>query len=294
MASTPPSHAPPPTQEPIEPTGAPDPATDDPPWSTWTAPAAVLLGLTLGVFGGLVVAILGQTGGSSLNHPTPAVNIIADVVFDLAFVASALYFASMHGRPRPADFGFRPVSLRLGVASVALAGVGYYGVTAIYASLFSLHGKDKLPSELGANKSTVALVAAGIFVCAIAPMAEEFFFRGFLFTVLKRWGGPWVAAVITGILFGLAHTGSASAEYLIPLAFLGFVLCMIRWRTGSLYPCMALHALNNSLALGVNQLHWSILGIIGLMAASLAVIAAVTGPFARASRNALAATAASG
>jgi membrane protease YdiL (CAAX protease family) len=294
MASTPPSQAPPPTEEPIEPDGAPGPATDDPLWPTWTAPAAVVLGLALGVFGGLVVAILGQTGGSSLNHPTPAVNIIADVVFDLAFVASALYFASMHGRPRPADFGFRPVSLRLGVASVVLAGVGYYAVTAIYASLFSLHGKDKLPSELGANKSTVALVAAAIFVCAIAPVAEEFFFRGFLFTVLKRWRGPWISAVITGLLFGLAHSGSAAAQYLIPLGFLGFVLCLIRWRTGSLYPSMALHALNNSLALGVNQLHWSVLGIIGLMAASLAVIAAVTGPLASRSGNTLKARAASG
>jgi hypothetical protein len=90
--------------------------------------------------------------------------------------------------------------------------------------------------------------------------------------------GTWIAAIITGILFGLAHTGSASAQYLIPLGFLGFVLCLIRWRTGSLYPCMALHGANNALALGVNQLSWNAAEIVGLVLASWLLIAAITGP----------------
>ena len=53
-----------------------------------------------------------------------------------------------------------------------------------------------------------------------------------------------------GLLFGLAHFDSAQPEYLVPLGFLGFVLCIVRWRTGSLYPCMALHSINNCIALG--------------------------------------------
>jgi membrane protease YdiL (CAAX protease family) len=112
----------------------------------------------------------------------------------------------------------------------------------------------------------------------IAPMAEEFFFRGFLFGTLKRWKGPWVAALLTGLLFGLAHTGSAASQFLVPLAFLGFVLCLVRWRTGSLYPCMALHSVNNALALGINQLHWNVGQILALMAGALLVIAVLTGP----------------
>ena len=153
-----------------------------------------------------------------------------------------------------------------------------------------LHGTDKLPSELGATHSTAALVAAAVFVCAVAPIAEEFFFRGFIFGGLRNIplrigrfdGSPWLAAVITGILFGLAHTGSASSQYLIPLGFLGFVLCLVRWRTRSLYPCMALHSANNALALGVNQLSWSALAILGLIVASWVVIAVVVGPLAAA------------
>jgi hypothetical protein len=171
---------------------------------------------------------------------------------------------------------------------VIAAATAYYGLTAAYSALVHLHGTDKLPSELGATHSTVALVAAAVFVCAIAPMAEEFFFRGFIFGGLRNIplrvgsfdGAPWLAAVLTGILFGLAHTGSASSQYLIPLGFLGFVLCLVRWRTRSLYPCMVLHSANNALALGVNQLSWSALAILGLIVASWAVIAVCVGPLA--------------
>jgi uncharacterized protein len=262
---------------------------DEPPWGVWTAPAAVLMGLGIGILGSVIVGVVASANGSSLSHPSPAVSLTADLVFDLSFVGAALYFAAAAGGLRPASFGFRRVRLGLAVGSVVAAGVGYYVVTAVYASLVRLHGTDKLPSELGVSKSTAALVAAAVFVCVIAPMAEEVFFRGFIFGALRRWRitvagrelGTWLAAIVTGIFFGLVHAGSASPQYLVPLAFLGFVLCLVRWRTRSLYPCMALHAINNSLALGINQLHWSAPGIIGLMAGALLAIGLVTGPLAR-------------
>ena len=280
--------SPPAPHEPPEAAAPPKPF-DLPPWPVWTAPAAVGLGLALGVFATILVELVGQAGGSSVSHPTPAVSIAGDIVFDIAFVVAALYFAGLHGRPRPADFGFRWTGLGPAISAVVLGGVGYYVVAYLYSQLFKLHGTDKLPSELGVNKSTTALIAAAVFVCVVAPIAEEFFFRGFFFGALRRLQitvagreiGTWVAAVLTGILFGLAHTGSASPQYLVPLGFLGFVLCLIRWRTASLYPCMALHSINNSLALGVNQLNWNAGEILALMAGALLVIAAATGPLAR-------------
>ena len=254
----------------------------------WMAPAAIVLGLALGELAVIFVDAVGAAAGSSFTHPTPAVNIVGNVVVDLSFVAAAVYLAHLRGAVRPVDFGFRRVSLRRGFAAFMIAGVGYYGLTAVYAQLIKLHGQDKLPSELGTSKSDAALVAAAVFVCVIAPIAEEFFFRGFLFGCLRRWRvrvagydlGPWIASLIVGILFGLAHTGSASAQYLVPLGFLGFVLCLVRWRTRSLYPCIALHAFNNSLALGVNELHWSTLGIFGLVLASTLAVGAITLPLA--------------
>ena len=113
----------------------------------------------------------------------------------------------------------------------------------------------KLPDELGVKDSTFALLAVAFLVAVVAPMAEEFFFRGFFFGALRNWKGPWPAAVITGLVFGAIHVGSAEAAFLLPLAFFGFALCLLRERTGSLYPGIALHCVNNSLAFGVSQ-HW--------------------------------------
>jgi membrane protease YdiL (CAAX protease family) len=250
------------------------------------APAAILLGLALGEVAVIFVDVIGAAAGSSFAHPSPAVNIVGNVVVDLAFVGAALYLAATRPPLRAADFGFRRIPWRTGVIAFVSAGVGYYVLTAIYAQIFKLHGQDKLPSELGVSRSDAALVAAAVFVCVIAPISEEFFFRGFLFGVLRRWHvrvaghdlGTWLAAIVVGILFGLAHTGSASPQYLVPLGFLGFVLCLVRWRTRSLYPCMALHAFNNSLALGVNELHWPAWGIVLLMVGSMGAIGAITGP----------------
>ncbi len=286
MSSVPPPQATTPQSAPVPaPARGPD-RSDEPPWPAWTAPATVLVGLVVGVLGSVVVAGVGVAAGSP--HTTPAVSLISDVVFDLGFVATALYFAQLNGRPKPSDFGYRRVAWAVGIGAFFAAGVGYFIVTAVYQAIVNLHGTDKLPNDLGVGTSTAALVGAAVFVCVIAPIAEEFFFRGFIFGALRRWHievaghnfGTWVAAVETGILFGIAHTGSASAQYLIPLGFLGFVLCIVRWKTRSLYPCMALHSVNNSIALGYNQLHWNGGEIVGLMVGAIAVIAAITFPLA--------------
>jgi membrane protease YdiL (CAAX protease family) len=269
---------------------APAPETSDRseevPWPIWTVPASFALGLVVGVLGTALIAGISKVAGSGTN--TPAVNIVGDVVFDLSFVGVAIWLAVANGHPRPSDFGYRKVALALGIGAFLIAGVSYYVVTAAYGAIFSLHGTDKLPKGLGVEQSTAALVGAAAFVCVVAPVAEEFFFRGFIFGALRRWHfsvgghdlGTWAAAIVTGVLFGLVHAGSANPEYLIPLGFFGFVLCLVRWRTRSLYPCMALHSVNNSLALGITQLHWTAAEVLALAAGSLAVIGALTLPLA--------------
>ena len=139
---------------------------------------------------------------------------------------------------------------------------------------------DDLPQELGADDSTLALVAVAVLVCVMAPIAEELFFRGFCFTALRRWIGLVPGALLTGLIFGGIHAGSADAVFLPPLAFLGMALCVLYYRTGSLLPCMVLHAFNNSLALGVSQ-NWDFLAVIALMAGSAAVVLAIVLPFTR-------------
>jgi membrane protease YdiL (CAAX protease family) len=91
-------------------------------------------------------------------------------------------------------------------------------------------------------------------VICVAPVAEEFFFRGFFYRALRsRWSVP-VAAGIDGLLFGVIHYDFSGADALLiipPLALLAFIFCLIYERTGSIYPTIALHALNNAIAFGV-------------------------------------------
>src|SRR5919108_614815 len=87
----------------------------------------------------------------------------------------------------------------------------------------------------------------------VAPVAEEFFFRGFFFAALRNWRGLWPAAIGTGVVFGAIHGSSSDAAFLLPLAFFGVSLCLIYAKTNSLYPCIALHCANNSVAFGTTQ-----------------------------------------
>jgi membrane protease YdiL (CAAX protease family) len=255
----------------------------------WLALVAVLIGFAGGEVLYAIVAGVGGAFGSSTTNPPPAVNIVANILFDGAFVLAALYLSILQGWMGRAEFGYVRISWRLGVSAFVLAAAGYYIVTLVYSQIVSVHGTDRLPADLGVQRSTWAAIAVAIFVCAVAPMAEEFFFRGFLFGVLRRLDvtvsgrqlGPWIAAVMVGVLFGLAHFDSAQPEFLIPLGFLGFVLCVVRWKTGSLYPGMALHSVNNCIALGANELNWGAGKILALCVGSLLLITLLTGPLSR-------------
>ena len=135
----------------------------------------------------------------------------------------------------------------------------------IWAGILDESTKEKILEQLGANEGTSLLLLSAALTCVIAPICEEFLFRGFIFTALRNWKGTWPAAIITGLLFGGVHVGSAPAVDLVPLAFLGFGLCLLYRFTGSLYPCIAAHSLNNSIAYGSLE-NWSFLEVIALIA----------------------------
>ena len=75
-----------------------------------------------------------------------------------------------------------------------------------------------------------------MLITVFAPLGEELFFRGFFFGSLRNWRGPWLAAVLTGLVFGAIHAGSSPVGYLVPLAIFGIGLCLLYEWTGSLYP----------------------------------------------------------
>jgi membrane protease YdiL (CAAX protease family) len=125
----------------------------------------------------------------------------------------------------------------------------------------------------------VTAVAIVFAIAVVAPIAEEISFRGYLFPALTRWRGPWLAAVVTGLLFGAAHFLVYPPAFLPALAFFGFGSCLLFWFTGSLLPSICLHAINNAIAACV-LLGWSWqvpIGVLGCVAAALLLLA----PFAR-------------
>jgi membrane protease YdiL (CAAX protease family) len=244
---------------------------------------ALIAGFAVAVFGYIFVAAIAGATGADLDDPPPAVDISATILQDGALIASALLFARLAGRPRPWMFGLRPTRPWPAVGWTLLTWVSFFVFSAIWISALGIEERDELPRELGADESAIALAAVTVLVTVLAPIAEEFFFRGYFFTALRRWKGPWPAAILTGLTFGAIHAGSAPPGYLVPLAAFGFGLCLLYWRTGSLYPCIVLHALNNSLALGVTQ-DWT-WQIPVLMLGANAALAAILLPLGRRERR---------
>jgi membrane protease YdiL (CAAX protease family) len=275
--STAPSSIPPPSFDvaPELPEGVErPPRPEDPRWKPWMAWAGLVAAFAGALVGALIIGAIGTAGGSSFTHPSPAVNISATIVQDLSFIGAALLFASISGRPMPEQFGLRPTRFWPAVGWMAVVFAAFYVFTLVWVAILGVSPDDtKLPDELGVKDSTYALLAVAFLVAVVAPIAEEFFFRGFFYGALRNWKGPWPAAVLTGLVFGSIHVGSAEAAFLLPLGFFGFSLCLLRERTGSLYPGIALHCANNSLAFGVSQ-HWG-WEIVVLFACALGLISLV-------------------
>jgi uncharacterized protein len=189
--------------------------------------------------------------------------------------AAAVFLASRTRSPRPWHFGLRRARLWPAVGW-SLLGYGAFMVIAfLYSLLLSPDGEQSVTEDLGVNESTAALVIAGILIIVVAPVAEEFFFRGFFYRALRTRFGILAAAGIDGIVFGLIHySGSETLELIPLLALLGFGFCLIYERTGTLYTVIALHALNNSVAYGFEADDAAVPAILG----ALMLAACIAGP----------------
>jgi membrane protease YdiL (CAAX protease family) len=102
------------------------------------------------------------------------------------------------------------------------------------------------PSEFG----MIFLLGA-----VVAPAIEEIFFRGFLFGLYRRRKPLWVAYAASGLIFAAVHALpiATDPERIAGILVAAFVLAsMLAWiyqRTGSLYPGMIAHGVNNGVAL---------------------------------------------
>jgi membrane protease YdiL (CAAX protease family) len=174
------------------------------------------------------------------NH---AFVLLLTLAQDAIFVIVAFGLTAERGSVSPRTFGLRPFG-RSAIWTMLAAFGAYWALTLVYSALVT-PPCDELPDDLGVHESALLATLAGIFVIGIAPFAEEFFFRGFIFQALRRSWGVWLAAPASGLIFGAVHF---DLDKLVPLAILGTALAWVFHRTRSLIPCILLHAFNNAVA----------------------------------------------
>ena len=117
-----------------------------------------------------------------------------------------------------------------------------------FIPMTTLENFMNLPDYMEQDFADLAHNPIGILVlCIIAPIAEEYLFRGLMMRKMLRWNiSPWYAIIGSSIMFGLIHINPAQ----IPGAIIiGIVMAWMCYRTKSLIPGIIIHITNNTLCL---------------------------------------------
>jgi membrane protease YdiL (CAAX protease family) len=244
-----------------------------PPWPWWYGPLAFVAGAITGfISAGIVWAALGVDEASE----SPGAIVAGTFLLDGSLVGAALLFASFVRKPKAWHFGLRRARFWPAVGWAALGMVAFYVFVAIYSYALHPDVEQTVAEDLGADDSAFGLIAAGFMIICVAPFAEEFFFRGFFYGALRTKFSIAVAATIDGLLFGLIHFEGGTDGLLIvpPLALLGVTFCLVYERTRSLYPVIALHSINNSIAYAAQADGGAVSAVLG----PLMLLACALGP----------------
>ncbi len=233
------------------PTGAPLPeplAPAEPAAATGWGPREAVLGIFV-VLGGLFIgglAVFAIAGDSGLDF-----TIGNQLVLEGAFLGAAIFFASKAGAPSIA----RALGLRAPRGPWVGLTVGAFFAYLIFAALFATLLADPeqidVADELGFDTSAFGAISAGILIVGLAPLAEEVFFRGFFYGGLRTRMPAWAAVIASGLFFGVIHVTTGNLAVVVQLTVLGVVLALLYERTGSLWPAIAVHLVNNALAFTV-------------------------------------------
>ena len=210
----------------------------------------------------------------SATRPPDGFALAATLILELILVSAAcIALFAVQGRVTPADFGLRRVDPRRALRIAAALYAAFWAVSILLVAAFGQPARQQVVQRLANQDSVEVLVAFAVLTCVLAPFAEEFFFRGFMFGVLARRLGPVPGALVVGVAFGLIHA-PAPVVSLVALGCFGVALCAVFWRTRSVIPCMGLHALHNSISFAATKgFPWW--GFLGLIAASVALVIAL-------------------
>jgi uncharacterized protein len=145
----------------------------------------------------------------------------------------------------------RPTSWTRAAGISALVIVAVLIVGAAAAPFGNAEQEQGLIPERWDPDRLAQFAAFAVVVILVAPIVEELLFRGVGYGLLERFGRV-AAIVLVGIAFGFMHGLVAGFPV---IATFGIGLAYLRARTGSIYPCILLHASFNAagLAIGISS-----------------------------------------
>ena len=165
--------------------------------------------------------------------------LMLGLFFGSALVAVVAAVAPLGWRSIPAALGFR----RAGWKIVVFGTLGAL-VVSVAVSQLGIE-PEGVKEALGVARTPSLFVTSLLVMAVLAPLAEELVFRGLLYGWLDgRWGAT-VAWAVSSLLFAAAHAEPAHVVLVLPL---GLWFGFLRWRSGSLWPSLVAHIVNNGMA----------------------------------------------
>jgi membrane protease YdiL (CAAX protease family) len=212
---------------------------------TWVV-AGLLGGLFISIF---VFALIKPPPPPSFTLSESYLIIAIQVIVDALLIVLILATLPFLSRFSLGELGFRaPNRATIGIALLGFAVmviVANGSETLIDAITKHQHPQDVVQLFLHLHDPTAIAVFAA-FAVIFTPFAEETIFRVFFFNLGLRYGGFWSGAVLSGVLFGIAHGDPYAA---VPLALGGMVLCGVYYLSRNAYASMISHALFNALSI---------------------------------------------
>jgi len=222
-----------------------------------------------------------------LTESPPGFVVPATLLLDAGLIGVAYAVARLFRvAVRPSTLGLRLAPVGRALLWTGAVYAAFWVATIAYSLVLGSPPEQDLVDELRSERSVVVLAAFALMVGVAAPLAEEVFFRGFLFGVLRERIGVLAAALVAGAIFGVIHAAGTPVRTLGILVLLGIGLCFLYVKTGSLLPCIGLHAFHNSISFAFTTKPDPAIGLL-IVAGSVGVSLGVARAFAvRSARSA--------
>jgi len=179
--------------------------------------------------------------------------MVAGAVLQVGLSVGMLALA---GPLRAEDFGLKGIHWRQDAAvardAFLVSLIPVYGVNVLIDRLGwrAPDGKHEFFKILEAHPGVVTVLWIGLAVVVLAPLVEELLFRVILQGSLEKALNPWVAIVITALLFAAAHQGEGRPDA-IPLFPLALAFGYVYHRLRSFVAVVLIHAIFNAANLGM-------------------------------------------